>query len=119
MSLLKKLILEMGPYGGVIGLDKVDALKNQPSKVALPFQRYMMQRSAAEGEEESDTEDYGSVYDMIRDGELSKEEFISMMTSHEDLDGVEDPLPSEHDDQEGIELDKPISDEDLGDHEYR
>lgn len=57
MSILKQLLKEMSPhmapYGGVVQLDKVDQLKNDPDAVATPFTRYLQARNAAEEEEQN------------------------------------------------------------------
>lgn len=127
MSILKQLILEMDPnkqpFGGISQLDNVNMTKNNPRQNSIPFTRYMMQRSAAEGEEETDPKDFGHIYDIIRDGGLSKEEFIQMMSSEDDSFDDSDDMDElslfsdPHDDS--IDLDKSELDNDPGDHEYR
>lgn len=109
MGLLKQVIAEMdpnmAPYGGIVGLDAVDKLKNNPKADAVPFTRYLTQRSSAEGEEQAAFPDrsqgknklaeiVGSLYNMetksadaviygmIKQNKLSIDEFTKLLTMY-------------------------------------
>jgi len=89
MSLLDQVLKEMEPYGGIVQLDKVDALKRNPKAVALPFTRYMLQRTASdEHEEENNSEEPTQVQEILSQLDEIKQRLVDTGINPEEVNDV-------------------------------